>query len=190
MEKSLNHNHSTAFDMFKQDVIIPIFSVLGGWYDFVIYKLALFAGGVVSFLALDLFYTPEAWWKVLTWLVLIDWVSGIIVSWAAGEFEGKLFLVKAYKITGYIMCCSAAALVANGMPEVFYYAQFFIYAAFLAKEFYSILRLWRVWALFVTVIKIITQGKSYFSKFTDLTEALEHEQEKFKNDRSINADKN
>lgn len=180
---SKKHDNKIAFEMFKEDVLIPIFSVLTNWVEFAFLKFIVFAGGIISYLSLELFTTPEAWWKTLTYLVLIDWSSGIIVSVAAGQFQWRYLTVKAYKATGYIMVCSSAALVANGMPEVFFYAQFVVYAAFLAKEFYSILRQWRVWALFSAVFKIILQGKSYLGKFNDLTEALEHEQERFEKNR-------
>lgn len=180
---SKKYNDKTAFDMFKEDVLIPIFSVMTGWLDFAFFKLIAFAGGIISYLSLELFTTPEAWWKTLTYLVLIDWSSGIIVSVAAGQFQWRYLTVKAYKATGYIMVCTSAALVANGMPELFFYAQFAVYAAFFAKEFHSILRQWRVWAFIIAVVKIIWQGKSYLEKFTDLTDALEHEQERFEEDR-------
>lgn len=174
-EQTIKHNQ---ISMFYHNAIAPIIETFKGLLDHVYFKLASIVFAVSGMLSLDLFSTPSAWWMALTYLVMLDWLSGIIVSSAEGRFDWSIMPRKAYKITGYIICCSSAALIANAMPELFYYAQFAIYAAFFALEFYSILRMWRVWALFTAVIKVIFSGKKYLEKFTDLSEAIEHEHQK------------
>jgi len=175
-EQSIKHQNQSS--MFYEQTVGPIIEMFKGLIDHLFFKLFTLILGIGGMLSLDLFSTPSAWWKALTYLVLLDWVSGIIVSMAEGKYSWQIMPKKAYKITGYIICCSGAALVANAMPEIFYYAQFAIYAAFFAAEFYSILRMWRVWALFMAVVKIVFSGKKYFNRFEDLTEAIEHEHEK------------
>ena len=168
--------------MFKEEVIMPMFGFLFEWSHHLATKTMLFITGMFSFLALELFQTPELWWKGLVYLVILDWVSGIVVSLRDGEFDKKLFPRKIYRATGYIIACSAVAIPANAMPIItpLYYFQFAWYLAFFVLEVYSIFRIWKFWAFTSAVYKLILSKESIEKRSKNFMGLVEEEHEKQK----------
>lgn len=178
-----NIEHNTNVDMLIDEIITPLLSGIHSWAEHTIGKLIILSGSVVTFLSLDLFTTPEYWWKTLVYLVLIDWASGTIVALYEEKFDRRLFLRKAYVATGYMMIAGSSALMANSMPEIFYYTQFIVYASIFSIEFYSILNTWRFWATFVAFAKVVFKGREYANQFQEFTDAIQQEHDKMNKKR-------
>lgn len=176
-------DYNSNLDMTIEEIIYPLFSGISSWAEHTGGKLIILSSSVITFLSLELFSTPEFWWKTLVYLVLIDWASGTIVAVYEERFDRRIFLRKIYVSTGYIMCCGSSALIANAMPEVFYYTQFIVYASFFSIEFYSILNTWRVWALFLAVSKIFIKGRGYANQFKEFSDAIKSEHHEINNKR-------
>jgi len=181
-QKYLDLNNS---DMFNKTVVVPMFGFLFEWTDHLAIKLSIYLSGLLGVLSLELFSTPMLWWKGLTYLVILDWLSGLIVSAKNGEFSIELIPRKIYKVSGYVIACASVAIPANAMPEIapLYYFQYGAYLGFFVLEIYSIFRHWRLWAFFVAFFRIMYSGKTPEEKSMSFMDLVEYEHEKsFKRD--------
>lgn len=160
-------------EMFLTYIIRPFKEAFDGTFDYLITKLFFLIAGFPALFALDLFQTPELWWKGLGYLVALDWVGGVVVATKSGEFSWNECTRKWYQVTGYIMVCSAVAIVSNGFPKVFYYFQYAVYATFFLKEFVSILQTWNVLTIFTIAWEALRKGKLTSKTFRQFRDELE-----------------
>lgn len=173
--------NKTQAEMFYEETIKPIISGLTGLLEFATGKLVVVLASLPVILSLDLFATPEAWWKALTYAVIIDWFSGAAVAFKEQRFEVRVFVLKLYVITGYICVCLVLALPANTFPELafLYYLQYVAYLGFLLKEGFSVARHWKVLAFLIAIFKALTK-QGYLAKFESIKDAIEEEHEAVK----------
>ena len=173
--------HKTQLEMFYEETLKPILTALSGLFDFAAAKLVVAIASLPVIFSLDLFTTPEAWWKALTYAVLIDWFSGAVVAFRDGRFNIRVFVLKLYVITGYICVCAVIALPANAFPQLtwLYYFQFVAYFGFLLKEVFSVARHWKMLAFILAIFKAMTK-QGYAAKFESLKDAIELEHEQIK----------
>lgn len=155
-------------EMMWKYLVHPFWEGLRGTFDYIYAKLFLIAGGLPAFLALDLFSTPAVWWKALVWLVIIDWASGAVNAAFRSQFDWNRFVEKFYHMTAYLAVGGAAAVAANSIPEVFYYFQYLVYVGFIAKEFVSILKTWRLLNFFKSLWSLLTTGKFSIESFDEV----------------------
>lgn len=148
--------------MIYSELIVPVARALYSVMEHFLIKLILFisASGLSEILHLGLFDTPALWWKGLLYLVIIDWVSGVFIAIIDGEFSWSIMNEKWRQIIGYVACCSMAAILANGFPNVFYYFQFLIYISFFVKEAISIMKTFNLLAWIQVIRKKLLNGDS------------------------------
>lgn len=168
-------------DMLVNYIIRPILiEPFEGIFHHFYLKLFILVGGFPTAFAFDLFQTPELWWKGLIWLVILDWVGGVIVSIKKKRFKWKEITRKWYQVTGYLIVCISAAVISNGLTaevseksfwqSIFYGFQYAVYISFFLKEFISILDTWRLTTIFFLgweVLKNRKAGIDTFGKFRD-----------------------
>lgn len=144
--------------MFLQHVWRPFYEAFNGVFEHATAKLAVLLGGLPALLALDLFVTPSLWWKGLLYLVIADWIGGIVNALYRDKFSWNVVARKWYQATGYLLVCGGASILSNGFPEIFYYFQFVVYATFFLKEFVSLLRTFRLLTMVEVMWEMLTEG--------------------------------
>lgn len=159
--------------MFLDHIGRPFVKAFDGTFDYATAKLAVLLGGLPALLSLHLFNTPEAWWKGLLYLVLADWIGGIVNAIYREKFNWHTATRKWYQVTGYILVCGSAAVLSNGFPQIFYYFQFVVYATFFLKEFVSLLRTFRLLTMFTIVWEMIGSGKVNIHGFKEFRKEVD-----------------
>lgn len=170
--------------MFLKYIVRPIFiEPFEGLFSHLYLKLALIISGIPGLLALDLFETPELWWKGLVWLVVLDWVGGAFRAAYTKEFNLKILPRKWYQVVGYMIVCGAAAIISNGLTSelekgslmytLFYGFQFVVYITFFMKEFFSILRTWKVITAFLLVYEIVKNKEASVEDLEEFREEVD-----------------
>lgn len=159
--------------MFCKHVWHPLMEAFYGTLDYLAAKLFLLIGSFPAMLALEIFDTPTAWWKGLMWLIIIDWVSGMIRAARYREFDIHIAVKKWYQVTGYIAVCGGAAILSNNFPGVFYYFQFAVYITFYLKEFFSILETYRLVRIFQIAGRMIAEKDFSIDAFNEFRSELE-----------------
>lgn len=164
-------------NMIYSEIVHPIWKAFASIGELFMAKLLiLIAGsGLSDLFALSLFSTPSDWWKGLVWLVLIDWASGVFVAIIDKEFDWAIFNQKWRQVIGYISVCSAAAILSNTFPEVFYYAQFVVYVSFYLKEARSVAKTFRVFAFIKIVYKMFIEKNLSPDTFAEFKQAVDQE---------------
>lgn len=152
----------------------PFIESFRGIADYILIKLFIILSSMPALLTLDLFITPQYWWMGLLYLVIIDWISGIINAIYRGNFDWNVAVSKWYQVVAYIMTCGAAAVLSNTFSNIFWYFQYIVYATFFLKEFVSILQTFRMLALFRVAIKMFKNGdKTNIDGISDFAEEVE-----------------
>lgn len=174
--------------MIYSELIVPVVRALYSILEHIFVKIILLisVGGLSEILHLELFKTPDMWWKGLLYLVVIDWVSGVFIAVIDGDFSWSVMNEKWRQVIGYGAACSMAAILANGFPNVFYYFQFLIYVSFFLKEAISILKTFKLLA-FVQVIKQKVDGEGDFLS-GNLNEEVKKQAKKNNKNPHINID--
>lgn len=171
---SIEHNN-----MLIDDLFYSIKNGLSGTLDFLATKAVIIASGWPAIFALDLFATPETWWKGLVYLVIFDWVAGMVRAAYRGEFALQEAPRKWYSVVGYIIVCGSAAIISNTF-EALYFFQFVVYFTFFLKEFFSILRTFKLLAVFQVAWKMVWErdfSPESISKFTKEVDIMHKEME-------------
>lgn len=159
--------------------IKPFTSAIQGITDHVVLKLGIFLGSLPALFALELFTTPSTWWKGLLYLVVIDWLSGIVNAIYRGRFDWNVATSKWYQCVAYLMVCGASAVISNTFENIFWYFQYLVYATFFLKEFISILKTFRILTLVKAMYKVVMKGKQ-LDGATDFLSEIEKEFNKHK----------
>lgn len=164
-------------DMVNAFFVRPFLESIRGIGDEVMLKFFILLSSIPVIFAFDLFTTPAAWWKGLVYLVVIDWLSGIINAVYRGRFDWNVAVSKWYQVVAYTMVCGASAILSNSFSGIFYYFQYLVYATFFLKEFVSILKTFRLLALFRVMHEYWLKGNP--DKIDDATGFFEQVEEDF-----------
>lgn len=166
-------------EMILKYIFRPFIEAFNGVLDYSLYKLAILLSSIPTLLAFDLFQTPSEWWKGLVWLVVGDWISGVVTAKYRGNFDWNIAAKKWYEATGYLIVCGGAAVVSNSLQDAgggaFYYIQFVVYATFMLKEFISILRNWRFLTIFTVAWKMLSEKKFSVEGFEEFKDQVTKE---------------
>lgn len=164
--------------MFIEHVGRPFIEAFSGVTEFAAAKIVILVSGLPAILALDLFATPELWWKGLLYLVVFDWVGGVADAFYRRNFSWNIATRKWYQATGYLLVCGAAAVLSNTFPSVFYYFQFVVYATFFLKEFISLLRTFRLIAMFEVMWDMLSKKDFSLNSFRNFKNKVDRRHEK------------
>lgn len=179
--KADNHSNESAImkhkEMFLQHIVRPFGDAFHGMFEQVWLKIILFITGLPGLLALDLFSTPQVWWKGLIWLVVLDWIAGTVTAIYRGTFDWHICTRKWYMATGYLIVCSMAAILSNAFPDALNFVQYIVYSTFFLKEFVSTLKTFKVLALFKVMWKAFIQKKMDIQRFQEFKEAVDERAE-------------
>jgi len=153
------------------------------WTKTFVFLLAYFTSAQFNF---DMFSTPTAWAQGLVVLVVLDWVSGFIVSLHRGNFRIENLADKWFQAFGYVVTCLAAAVISNVFGKLDF-IQFFVYISFFLKEGASIAKNVGLKNQLVRMYKAMHPGK----QSNNIVDALDHDPPKEKKDHdSMTYDEN
>lgn len=117
----------------------PFFRPLSNLFDSLFTKLVV---GIPFASAIDwsIFTTPTTYWQGLGWLVLLDFVSGVLKVLIDPEqtFESEKFIRTAYKISAYVILTAAVTIGNNVFPRALGWLQYVVYLLLFGKEIVSI----------------------------------------------------
>jgi hypothetical protein len=168
---SENYKSMTHKDMFLRHILNPIAESLHGFFDYFAFKAIVIAGSLPAILSLELFQTPADWWKGLVYLVILDWLFGVISAIHRGEFDFRVMTKKWYQVTGYSIVCGGAAIMSNTFG-LFYYFQFIVYACFFLKEFISILETFRILPVFLVAWQAFITKELNIHRFNEFKDEV------------------
>lgn len=187
-----NYNDNDHLQMFYHEYIRPVLNAIYGLWDQLFLKFIVFMFSIPAAFSLGLFDTPKDWWVGLIYLVIIDWASGAFVAWWEGRFHHRIFTRKWFHVIGYIMCCGAAAIIANAFGDQInglYYLQFLVYLSFYVREGYSIARTWKFVSLFIVVYEVSKYGTDYLKSFGGFKEAVDEKDRQLRRREQMNSNK-
>jgi len=162
------HNHECSVtngslkyhkSMLKAFFIEPFLHSVKGIFEHIYIKTILGLTALPALLAFELFNTPSLWWKGLLWLVVLDWLSGVITAIYNKEFDWNIAISKWYQVASYTIICASASIVANTFGGYFSYFQYVVYATLFLKEFVSILKTFNVLSLIQITHAFIVSDK-------------------------------
>lgn len=179
--KADDHSNESATmkhkEMFLEHIVRPFSDAFTGMLEYFLFKVILVIGSFPALLRFDLFETPQLWWKGLMWLVLLDWIGGVVSSIWRGDFDWHLMARKWYMATGYTIVCSMGAILSNTFPNVFWFVQYVVYATFFLKEFVSTLKTFRVLAMFKVMWEAFIKRRMDIERFDEFKQAVEDHSE-------------
>ena len=178
----MEYIHKTSMsqsEMFYETVLRPY---IEPFYDLTHQTMGkLIAGGVYAFFmvmsfTVELFSTPELWWKGLAMLVILDFIAGNlrVLTDHRIKFDIKKWGRTAYKIPSYIIAGLAVGAGANMLPSVLGWIQYVTYAVLSGMEIWSILRNLKLFAL-MSVLWKLGQEKLNIDGFEDLRRKVDDE---------------
>lgn len=165
--------------MLKAFFIEPFIHSVRGIFEHIYIKTFLALTALPAVLAFELFSTPSLWWKGLLWLVVLDWVAGVITAIYNKEFDWNIAVSKWYQVASYTIICASAAIVANTFGGYFSYFQYIVYASLFLKEFVSILKTFNVLDFIRHTYTFIVSDKSADS----IREFLKHIEQQRKKEK-------
>lgn len=150
--------------IFYTELLLPILAALQSLWQYAATKVFIFiiVGAISESLHLGLFQTTANWYVGLAFLILIDWIGGMIMAAYDGEFTFRHITKKWKQVLGYFFVCAAAAVMANVFNDIFYYFQFVVYVAFYVKEVISILQTWNLAAPVISIMRQLGVGQIDF----------------------------
>lgn len=173
--------------MFMKEIIHPFKTGLTGTFEFLTAKAVIIASSWPAFLSLNLFETPREWWQGLIYLVILDWLAGVIRAIYNSEFDAAIAVQKWYSVVGYMIVCGGAAIISNTF-DVFYFFQFLVYLTFFLKEFVSILRTFKMLALVQVTWQLIWNRDFSPETLDTFMDKVDARHEKTKKERSKKID--
>lgn len=157
--------------------IKPFMSSLQGATDHFAVKLGMFLSSLPALFALDLFTTPSTWWKGLIYLVIMDWLAGVVNAVYRGTFDWNVAVSKWYQVVSYVIVCGSSAVISNTFDNIFWYFQYLVYTTFFLKEFVSILKTFRL----LTLLKAIHKVYAKSNKLSGIDDVISEAQKEFEN---------